>query len=52
MVWKVHKIYGSFCLSEEQFRSCIIPKKKKRQGKITALFIYIDDIVVMENYYE
>jgi hypothetical protein len=27
-------------------------EKKKRQGKITALFIYIDDMVVMENDYE
>ena len=47
MVWKVHKIYEIFWLPSHQLKPHFI--LEKQQGKITALIVYVDDMVVTGN---
>ncbi|RVW45362.1 Retrovirus-related Pol polyprotein from transposon RE1 [Vitis vinifera] len=47
MVWKVHKVNESFWLSSSN--SDHTSFLKKQHGKITALIVYVDDMVVTGN---
>ena len=47
MVWKVHEVHEVFWLPSEKFRPHFI--LEKQHGKITALIVYVDDMVVTGN---